>query len=89
MAKWIPYNRFGGVMVTVLAWSAVDRGCESQSGQIKDYKIGICCFSTKHALLRSKSRDWLALNQDNVSSAATCIPADNSYFSELGLERPN
>ena len=55
--KWqsgYPYNRFGGVMVTVLAWSAIDRGCESRSGQIKDYKIGICCFSTKHAALRSK-----------------------------------
>ena len=38
---------------------------ESRSGQTKDYKIGICCFSTKHAALRSN--DWLAWNQDNVS----------------------
>jgi hypothetical protein len=37
-----------------------------QSGQIKDYKIGICCFSAKHAALRGKSKDWLARNQDNV-----------------------
>ena len=35
-------------------------------GQTKDYKIGICCFSIKHAELRSKSKDWLALEQDNV-----------------------
>jgi hypothetical protein len=25
----------------------------------KDYKIGICCFSAKHAALRRKSKDWL------------------------------
>jgi hypothetical protein len=40
---------------------------ESRSGQTKDYKIGICCFSSKHAALRSKSKDWLARNQNNVS----------------------
>jgi len=45
----------------------VDRGFETQSGQTKDYKIYICCFSTKHATLRRKSKDWLAGNQDNVS----------------------
>jgi len=36
-------------------------------GQTKGYKTGICCFSTKNATLRRKSKDWLALNQDNVS----------------------
>jgi hypothetical protein len=30
-------------------------------------KTGIHCFSAKHASLRSKSKEWLALNQDNVS----------------------
>jgi hypothetical protein len=30
-------------------------------------KIGICCFSAKHAALRRKSKDWLVGNQDNVS----------------------
>jgi hypothetical protein len=54
-------------MVSVLDSSAVDRGIESPSGQTKDYKIGICCFSAKHAALRSKSKDWLARNQNNVS----------------------
>ena len=38
-------NRIGGVMVSVLVSSAVDRGFESRSGQIKDYKIGIYYFS--------------------------------------------
>ena len=39
----------GGVMVSVLALSAVDRGFETSSGQTKDCKIGICCFSVIHA----------------------------------------
>jgi hypothetical protein len=34
-------------MVRALASSAVDRGFEFRSGQTKDYKIGICCFSAK------------------------------------------
>ena len=54
-------------MVSVYASSAVDRGFESQSGQTKDFKIGFCCFSAKHAALRRKSKDWLARNQNNVS----------------------
>ena len=60
-------NRIGGVMVSVLASSAVDRGFEHRSGQTKDYKIGICCFSAKHTALRKKSKDWLARNQNKVS----------------------
>ena len=54
-------------MITVLASNMVDRGFEPRSGQTKDYKSGICCFSTKHAALSRKSNDWLARNQDNVS----------------------
>jgi hypothetical protein len=46
----------GGVMVNVVA-----------SSQTKDYKIGICCFTAKQPVLRSKSNDWLARNQNNVS----------------------
>ena len=49
-------NRIGGLMVSVLASSVVDRGFDPRSGQIKDkdYKIGICCFSAKYAAQRSK-----------------------------------
>ena len=54
-------------MVSVIASSAVDDGFEPRSGQTKDYKIGICCFSAKHTALRRKSKDWLAQNQNNVS----------------------
>ena len=60
-------NCIGGLMVSVLASSAEDRGFEPRSGQTKDYKIGICCFSAEHASLRRKSKDWLSRNQNNVS----------------------
>jgi hypothetical protein len=56
-----------GVMVSVLASSAAECGFDPWSGRTKDYEIGICCFSAKHAALRRKSKDWLARNQDNVS----------------------
>jgi hypothetical protein len=54
-------------MVSVLASSVVDRGFEPRSGQTKDHKIGICCFSAKHAALRRWSKDGLARNQNAVS----------------------
>ena len=41
-------------MVSVFASSAVDRGFEPRSGQTKDYKIGICCFSARYAALRKQ-----------------------------------
>jgi hypothetical protein len=63
----IKFNHIGGVMVSVLALSALDCGFELRSGHTKYYKIGICCFSAKYAALRSKSKDWLARNQNNVS----------------------
>jgi hypothetical protein len=61
------FDRNGGVMVSMLASSAVGRGFETRSGQTKDYKIAICCFFAKHVALRRKSKDWLAWNQNNVS----------------------
>ena len=51
----------------MLASSVVDRVFGPWLGQTKDYKIGICCFSAKHAALRSKNKDWLGRNQNNVS----------------------
>ena len=54
-------------MVNVLTSSVVDRWFEPQSGQAKDYEIGICCLSSKHTALRRKSKDWLVRNEDNVS----------------------
>jgi hypothetical protein len=54
-------------MISVLASSAVDGGFEPRSGHNTDLKIGICCFSAKHAALRRMSKDWLARNHINVS----------------------
>jgi hypothetical protein len=55
------------LMVSLLSSNAVDRGFKPRSDWTKDYKIGMCCFSAKHATLRRKSKDWLAQNQNNVS----------------------
>jgi hypothetical protein len=43
-------------MVSVLVSSGVDRVFQFRfrSGQTKDYKIGMCCFSAKYAALRRK-----------------------------------
>ena len=77
-------NRIGGVMVSVLASIVIDRGFEPWSGQTKNYKIGICCFSSKYAELRRKSKDWLAHNQDNVSEWGD-MSIRELLFSELAL----
>jgi hypothetical protein len=57
--------------------STIDRVFETRSEQTKDYKIGICCFSAKHAPFRRESQDWLVRNQNNVS--------EWSHMSTLGL----
>jgi hypothetical protein len=49
-------NRFGGVMVCVLSSSVVDREFEPRSGQTKNYKIGMFCFSAKHAALKKRDK---------------------------------
>ena len=59
-------HAIGGVMVSVFASCTVDRGFEPTSGQTKDFKIGMCCFSARHEELRKKSKDWLARNQNNA-----------------------
>ena len=66
-------------MVRMLASSSVDRGFESRSGQTKDYNIGICCFSAKHAVLRRKSKDWPSWLGIRIMcpSGAKCLPADS------------
>jgi hypothetical protein len=58
------------VIVSVLASCAVERGAEPRSDQTKNYRIGICCFPTKHAALMRLSKDWLARNKDNASEWA-------------------
>jgi hypothetical protein len=41
--------------VSMLALSVVVHGFELRLGQIRDYEIGICCFSTKHTSIMGKS----------------------------------
>ena len=38
----------------------------TDSGQIKELSIGICCFSDKYAALKRKNKHLLPRNQDNV-----------------------
>ena len=57
----------GGIIVSVLVSRVADREFEPRSSQTKNYRIGMCCFSAKHAALRRKNKDWLARNQDNPS----------------------
>ena len=71
-------------MASMLASSAVDRGFEPRSDQTKDYAIGICCFSAKHAALRRKIKDWLARTQDNVSEWSD-MSTRGQLFNELAL----
>ena len=66
----------------MLTSSAADRGFESQYGQTKDYRISICCFTAKHTTLRSKNKDWLAWNQNNMSEWS------NMSTSELLFQLP-
>ena len=42
----------GGVMVSMLTSSVEGHGFDPWPGQTKDFKIGICCFSTKHTAFK-------------------------------------
>jgi hypothetical protein len=53
-------------MVSVLASNAIDHVFKPRSGKTKHNTIGICCFSANYGVLKRKSKDWLAWNQDNV-----------------------
>ena len=50
-------SRIGGVMVSVLSPSAVDRGFQPLWSQTNDYEIDICCLSAKHTTLRRRNKD--------------------------------
>ena len=55
----VSMNRIGDVIDTVLASSVIDRGFDPLSGQTKDYKISICCFSAKHARITKDKEEIL------------------------------
>ena len=78
-------NCIDGVMISMLASSAVDREFKPRSeGQTKYYKSSISCFSDKYASFKMTSKDWLARNQNNMSKWAVCLSADCG-ISELAL----
>ena len=62
------YLNGGGVMVSVLASSVVDCRFVSRSGETKDYKVNICCFSTEHS-------GWLWI-RIMCCRGETCLPLD-------------
>jgi hypothetical protein len=62
-------------MDSELAANAVDRAFEHRSGETKDFKIGMCCFSAKHAALRKKSKDgWFGIRIMCPSGARYVYP---------------
>lgn len=54
-------------MVNMLASDVVDCGLDHRLGLTKNIYTCICFLSVKHGALRSKTENWLALCQDNVS----------------------
>ena len=73
------FNHIYSVMASVLTSCTLDYGFESWSGQIKDHKISISCFSAKHTVIKS----WLG-NRIICLSGATGLPAECN-FRELAL----
>ena len=55
-----------GLMVNIIILRSVDCRFEFLTSQNKDCKIGICCFSAKHPVLRSKSRYLILLPAYNL-----------------------
>ena len=54
-------------MVSVLASSVVENEFGYRSGQTNDNKIGICCFTTKHTVLKKKCKLLVGSYQDIMS----------------------
>ena len=71
-------NRFGGVMVSVLALSKEERGFDPRPGQTTDFENGICCYSTKQAAANTGRPRVRIMCQGK----AACLPMD-CYFREL------
>ena len=65
------------------------RGFEPRSGQTKDYKLGICCFSAKHAALTGEiaKTGWLGISI-MCPSGATCLSADCCFSERADYKNP-
>ena len=73
----LSFNHIDAVMVRDFTLSALYCGFDSWSSQTKDSQFGNCCFSAKYVALMKKSRDWLALNRDNMSEWCDMIIITN------------
>ena len=60
-------NRIGDEMDSVTLFECERSWVHPRSSQTENFKISICCLSSKHVALRIKSKDLLAWYQDNVS----------------------
>lgn len=60
-------NRLCGVMISVPAWSPVDRGFDTRSGKIKDHKLVYAASPAYTGWLKS----WIM-----CLIGATCLPVD-------------
>jgi hypothetical protein len=69
-------------MVSVIISSVVDPSLEPLSGQTKDYKMCICCFSAHNLRERAKT-GWLGI-RIMCPSVVICLSA-GCCFSELAL----
>jgi hypothetical protein len=55
---------------------------------MKDYNIGICCYSANNAALWNKGKFCLARNQDDVPKGRD-VDTCESYFNKRPLKRSN
>jgi hypothetical protein len=80
----ISSNRIGGIVVSMLASSAVDRGFEPGRVKPKTMKLVFVAFlqSTQHLGERTKT-SWLGI-RILCPSGASCLSAD-CCFSELAI----
>ena len=75
----------------VLASSVVDCGFEPRSNQTKDYMIGICFFSAKHAAFVKKGQrhGWLGVGIRIICPSKATYVSANCCFNELTLLKFN
>lgn len=60
-------NQLGGVMVIFLFSRVEEYAFDPWLSKAKDCSISICCFFTRDITLKSKSKEVLDCNLDNVS----------------------
>jgi hypothetical protein len=75
------FNRIGGVIISVLSSSEVDRVFEPPSGYAKDFKMSICCFSANETPI--ETGDELRCFGRASSSCSTSDTRHVQNWSEL------